>query len=293
MEINKDLIPPFNEKDIIGHIKSYDHYMSAAHFHDGYEIDLTLTDGTVYDIDGKSYTAKSGTVTIFAENEIHRTSVPANVLYDRYNIHFKPRFIQDMSYSCPGLTDLFISRPDGFENCVLLDNAQKDTFIGLLEKMLGCQQGENINNREFKLKLFLCEILLYINDVYAANNKLVVRNYTYTEQILAITEHIKNNLTGDLRIETLVDKFYISKSYINNIFKKSFGITPNDYIVYCRLMKAKDCLRRGMQIKKVCELSGYDNSSSFIRAFKKIIGCTPKDYQKKMAETPPAAAYLP
>ena len=283
---------PCDKVWLIKHEKDYVKYTGMSHFHDGYEIGLTLSDDTIYDIDGKSYLAKSGTVTIFTENEIHRSRTAEDILYDRYSIHFSPLFIQDFIINCSGLTDIFINQPEGFENCVVIDDAQKEKLVGLLEKMIVFYQDDSINFQNFKLKLALCEILLYVNDIYttANNSTPFVKNYKHTEQLGIIIEYIKNNLTGDLRLKALADKFYISQPYINMIFKKSFGITPNNYIVYRRILKAQECLQQGQNVNKACELSGYENNSSFIRTFKNLIGCTPKKYQEKLAEVP---LYIP
>ena len=57
-------------------------------------------------------------------------------------------------------------------------------------------------------------------------------------------------------------------------------MTPNEYIIMTRVMKARSYLTEGIPVLKICELVGYSDESHFIRTFKKIMGITPKQYSK-------------
>jgi len=280
MDINA-MINSCKDMDIFFLHKFDNSQMPCAHFHDGYEITITLTDGTAFYVEDKSYEIKSGTISIFNENEIHIQTNPDKVFYERYNIHFEPQIIQDMIIAYPVLTKYFTNRPEGFEHCILLDDPQKENLIGLFKELLYYYQNPDINFCGLKIKFKLCEILLAVNDIYSANDKtLDVTNREYKEQLNNIMEYIKNNLTDDLRLDVLMNKFYMSKTYINKIFRQTIGMTPRQYIIYWRVMKSREFLKQGISVNQVRELVGYDNTSEFIRTFKKLMGCTPKEYQK-------------
>ena len=283
MEINENCVKETHDEQFsVQRNKTYRYNMPLPHFHDAYEISLALTDGTLYYVEEKIYAVKNASVAVFNENEIHRTGAPDNILYDRFSLLFKPRFICELLLYYPELTDLFANRPADFENCVLLNDTQKAEATVLFAKILEYYENRNINSRELKIKLTLCEILLYINDIYRLNKiNPPVKNYAHNNQLRGIPEYIRNNLTEDLSLNTLSLKFFISTQQLIKIFKNTIGMTPNQYITDCRIIKSREYLKQGFSVGKVCELVGYTDISGFIRTFRKRMGCTPKKYRRE------------
>ena len=68
------------------------------------------------------------------------------------------------------------------------------------------------------------------------------------------------------------------------------------YLINCRLMKARELLLNGMAVEEVCGRVGYRNLSHFSRAFKSKVGVSPKQYQMSrplQAEPRKKAAAIP
>jgi len=275
----------FEEKILINYLESFDKIMLLPHFHDEYEISFIMTDNITYNVGAKSYLLKNSSIAVFNETDIHMANAPQNDLpLDIINIHFNPKFIQDLCVSHPELTEQFTSRNSDFQHCILLNNIQSENMLILLHKMLDCYRNKNINSHELRIKLILCEILLYINEIYDVNKiNLPIKNYAYKEQLYTAMEYIKANLSEDLSLNSLASKMFMSQQTLIKYFK-TVGLTPNQYIIYCRIMKSKEYLKQGFPMYKVCELVGYTNISSFIRTFKKIVGYTPKNYALQFAQ---------
>jgi YesN/AraC family two-component response regulator len=84
-----------------------------------------------------------------------------------------------------------------------------------------------------------------------------------------------------LSIETISADFSCSPSYMRQIFRKGTGITFNEYLNKCRMNAAKKMLiETDMHVLAIGKKLTYQNSQSFIRAFHKETGMTPKEYQK-------------
>ncbi|MCL2772677.1 MAG: AraC family transcriptional regulator [Oscillospiraceae bacterium] len=265
----------------IGHLKCYNWEM-PTHFHDHYEICFFLTENITCNVGTKSYVLKSGSIAVFNDTDIHRIIVSPDVLHDRFIIQFNPKFMQEMFFAYPELTEQFTNRTSKFQNCLQLDETQKEKIILLLNKFIYCYEDKNTNSYKLKIKLILCEILLFINEIYYANQiSPAVKNYAYNEQLRPIMEYIQDNLSMDLNLDNLVSKFFIGKQTLIKLFKREIGLTPNQYLIYCRIIKAREFIKQGIYIYKVCELVGYTNISSFIRTFRRLTGYTPKYYQKK------------
>ena len=264
----------------ICHDKTYNQIL-PLHFHDEYEILFFLTDNVICTVGTKSYTLKSGSAAVFNGDDIHSVIAPKNILYDRFSLHFSSKFIQDICLSYPEITEQFVNRSEDFRHCISFDESQKEKMLTLLNKMLECYETKGNDSYELKIKLALCEILLYLNEIYKANQiNPPLKRYEYRERLHIVMEYIKDNLADKLDLDILSKKIFTNEQTLIKIFKTATGLTPHQYIMYCRIMKARGLLREETPVHKVCELVGYSNISSFIRAFKKITGYTPTDYKK-------------
>ena len=83
-----------------------------------------------------------------------------------------------------------------------------------------------------------------------------------------ICKYINSNLTRDLSLEQLSEKYYISKTHLNRLFKANVGTTVGQYIKLKRLFYAKELLAQGRHPTEVYSLCGFRDYSTFFRAFK-------------------------
>lgn len=269
----------YDETLTIHHRKSpgCEYEMPMMHFHDGFEIYFTLTNGVKYYVENKKFFLNSGGLILVNNNEMHRSEPPKEGLYERYIVSFVPDCIAEYdSMEGMDLFEPFTDRSQGNICCVQLNEKQIKEFTGHLEWMIYYQR-EQMDGWKILQKLELIQIILLCRG-YSSRNL----NHSLLEQpierLRPILQYIKQHPGADLSLERLAEDFYISKSHLIRLFKSSIGLTPNQYIIMIRVMKSRKYLTDGMSILKVCELVGYSDESHFIRTFRKIVGTTPKKY---------------
>lgn len=64
-------------------------------------------------------------------------------------------------------------------------------------------------------------------------------------------------------------------------FKELFGISFSSYLETIRIRYARNHLKEGMSVQDVAAACGYGSDYTFRRAFKRVVGITPSDYQKR------------
>jgi AraC-like DNA-binding protein len=65
------------------------------------------------------------------------------------------------------------------------------------------------------------------------------------------------------------------------IFRAATGITPHQYLMRVRLLRAMDLLRDTSQpVTTIAYDAGWSDLSNFNRAFRRDVGCSPGEYRR-------------
>ena len=99
-----------------------------------------------------------------------------------------------------------------------------------------------------------------------------------------------NALHGDpgrkWTIQSLADVAAMSRSTFALRFKERVGESPIDYLTRWRMLLAADRLLTSRDaIAVIAPALGYDSDSAFSTAFKRVMGCAPRDYVRQQASS--------
>lgn len=84
-----------------------------------------------------------------------------------------------------------------------------------------------------------------------------------------------------LTLETIANEVFVSSPYLSSLFKQELGINFLDYLHQYRISQAKLLLSQNYLIYEVARKVGYKDERHFSSTFKKWIGITPTQYQKR------------
>ncbi|MBP3360403.1 MAG: helix-turn-helix transcriptional regulator [Clostridia bacterium] len=95
-----------------------------------------------------------------------------------------------------------------------------------------------------------------------------------------ILKYIDDNLSRDLSLVDISDKFGISVSHISKLLKDNYGITFKRYLNEQRVRRACRIMDENKLIKinELAEMVGFNSATSFIRVFQQYMDITPKQY---------------
>ena len=98
----------------------------------------------------------------------------------------------------------------------------------------------------------------------------------------AMHERIENPWT----VETLAAAAGMSRSAFALRFKELVGETPLEYLTNWRMYKATGLLQEDhRKLFEVANSVGYDSDAAFSKAFKRVLGVTPKQYRRNATES--------
>ncbi|HHV96519.1 MAG TPA: helix-turn-helix transcriptional regulator [Clostridiaceae bacterium] len=119
---------------------------------------------------------------------------------------------------------------------------------------------------------FICNtVIQYIRKNPTTDDSLL-------NEILAYIDENYNK--PNFSIQLMADEFNMSPSWLSHYFKSNMHITIMDYVQNKKIKYAQQLIiSNERSTNEISEQLGYCNVSSFIRAFKRIVGLTPKQYK--------------
>ena len=97
-----------------------------------------------------------------------------------------------------------------------------------------------------------------------------------------VIDYIYVHLDRDLSLKELANVVQMSPHYFSRLFKETTGITPHQYVIRCRIDRAKDLLKQGkLSIDDIAMEVGFVDRSHLHRYFKRLVGITPKTFSKQ------------
>ena len=91
----------------------------------------------------------------------------------------------------------------------------------------------------------------------------------------------RRKLSSEISLNDLADIVSLNASYLSALFKKETGMTYTEYVMFCRLEKAKELLAdTGKSIAEIADAVGYHDTRHFSKLFTRNIGLKPSEYRK-------------
>ncbi|MGF1590825.1 MAG: helix-turn-helix domain-containing protein [Pleurocapsa sp.] len=96
-----------------------------------------------------------------------------------------------------------------------------------------------------------------------------------------VIDYIDAYLDRDLSLKELFNIVRMSPHYFSQLLKQSTGITPHQYVIRCRIERAKYLIGQSkLSLADIAIQVGFVDQSHLHRHFKHLVGITPKNYRK-------------
>jgi AraC-like DNA-binding protein len=116
------------------------------------------------------------------------------------------------------------------------------------------------------------------------NDKIAKRSFiTINDTVLAVQTHIMQELNNEQLggLQEMSNRFFVSPKKLSNAFKLLTGKTIPGYILEQRMLHATHLLDiEKLKVAEVAMRCGFNDTSNFIRSYKRYYGYTPGKKQK-------------
>lgn len=153
------------------------------------------------------------------------------------------------------------------------------SFIHSLQQILPNHSSSTLSGHLLQIKFD--EIMLYLCDRYPQKFLPLLASLTASSFDLPLRQVVENNVYNNLSMEELAFLCNMSLSTFKRKFEEVYGTPPARWFHLKRMQQAAFLLKhRNVKASEIHHELGYENLSSFVQAFKKEFGKTPKVYQQ-------------
>ena len=105
-----------------------------------------------------------------------------------------------------------------------------------------------------------------------------------TAMMAKITAYVDDHLQERLTLRIIAAHCGVSVSTVTQLFQKQADSTFHDFVTNRRMIMADRLIRDGNPLEQVGKMVGYQDHSTFYRAFRQYFGTSPREYRSALAD---------
>ena len=243
------------------------------HFHEFDKIVLLLSGRVDYAVEDQLYALRPWDLLLVKHHAIHKAVIDRSEPYERIIIYLDRKYF-DRAMPGARLFDCF-DRADRDARYLLTPDEEQRTALAAL---LGSVE-ESLRSEAFGAQAmcdtYMMQLLILLGRLSFSEADSRDADGQYDEKIAAVLSYVNENLSGELSVDALAERAYLSRYHFMSLFKAQTGSTVHAYVRQKRLMRAARLIREGMSAARAAEECGFSDYSAFHRAFSDTFGMSP------------------
>ena len=274
--IAKRILPNFQINEILGYYYNIRNgrYEFKGEKHNYYE--LTFVDrGRLYtEVDNVPYVLEEKNLMIYGPGQFHTQSIPEGESCSYVTIIFDMDNVIEDSDEVTAV--LLLNKVFGYDKTIyeLIQSfvQESSTQVPYMHSLMLCLLKETI-------------IRLIQSEFIGKTSKTVpgTRHHYQDELLSKILEYIHETICEPITIAEICEKFSLSRSSLQILFKENIGKTPKKYISELKLDKSCQLIKEDRYtISEIALLLGFNSIHYFSRAFTQKYGIAPSEFAKQI-----------
>ena len=252
------------------HLADDRHEEIAYHYHSFHKIIMLLAGRAGYAIEGERYTLQPGDYVLVGRGSIHRPVVADGDYYERMILYISPACLEALAVDDCDPSECFRLAQQSFQYVYRdgPDSRVRQLFQSLHQTIVRGGYGASLlTQAQFT------ELLVEVNRLCRDGHGVGAAGGD--SKVVSLLQYLNLHLSEPLSIDDLSARFYISKYHMMRRFRQETGYSIHGYLSEKRLLLAQQLLSRGAAPSEVFSQVGYQDYSTFSRAYKKQFGRGP------------------
>ena len=240
------------------------------HYHTFHKIIILLAGKAGYALEGERYDLSPGDFVLVGRGSIHRPEVAEDDFYERMILYIDPAYLTSLSTGDCDLESCFRQAQTAFRYVYRDEGGSR---VRQMFETLARTTREGGYGAALLERAQFLELMVEVNRVCRGGHQ--VQAAAGDSKVVALLQYLNLHLTEELSIDQLAERFYISKYHMMRRFRQETGYSIHGYLTEKRLLLAQRLLAQGVSPSEAGEQAGYQDYSTFSRAYKKHFGRGP------------------
>lgn len=150
-----------------------------------------------------------------------------------------------------------------------------DELKEILQKLSACSY-PSVTDIEMQNELIQSFLYLVFYEASKHNQNFNQQKTSLNPYVKSVCDYISLNFNTQLTVKSIAEHFHLNQNYLIKLFKIHLALTPNQYILETRLIRARHLLLHTNQtISEIAFSCGFNTPSYFSKKFKERFGSLP------------------
>lgn len=252
----------------------------APHWHDDFEILYILSGRLEFHINHKTYLADSGEGFFLNAGQVHFARQ-----YGTYPCRFLSFQISQSLLCSEENASVFqkyilpVTNSSSFCHLPLVQRIPWQKYIlENIHKMIKDCEAENYGF-EFKVHHYVNEIFYYIIRNLSSLPELTKKEQKDILRIKSAMSYLEKTYPEKHTLADIAESCQLSRSECSRLFRRILHVSPIEYLNQLRILHSLPLIAlRQQPISSIAKEIGFSGGSYFSETFKKVMGCSPRDY---------------
>lgn len=249
------------------------------HFHEFDKIVLLLSGRVDYFVESEVYALEPWSLLLVKHHTIHKALIDKSEPYDRVIIYLDRKYFERI-FPDMGIMDSFDAADRLGRHLLTPTEAEREELKRCLRDYEQYEADSGAGAQALRDTLIM-QLLIRIRRISAGSGAGAAQTERqYDPKIVQVMSYINENLCGELSVDVLAERVFLSKYHFMRLFKAQTGVTVHAYVRQKRLVNAARLIREGTPAAKAAADSGFTDYSAFHRAFRESFGMSPGKLKK-------------
>ncbi len=249
-------------------------FYEGFHSHDYYEVVFYLSGRVEYVCENDVFRPCCGMVVATLPDAMHTARLVEDSRYERFVLYFKRDFFSfcGQERALPAFFEA-----NGSHGVFQPDDAMCSRMHQLLREAAAAAELATPEGRVLAYSYIVQFFALMSGisvDAAGENDKL-------PENVARIKKYIDTYYSSIEGVSEIASYFFYSREHASRLFRQYFNITLSEYLMQRRVAESARLLSEGQSVTQACYAVGFRSVSSFINAFRRIMGCLPSEYKRR------------
>ena len=183
--------------------------------------------------------------------------------------------------------DLMMPEVDGFAVLEALRGNSRTASVPVLVLSGKILSADDVRRLAEARVIYQTKDMLAEADLAESLRRTLAREEPLPPQTSALVKSavafIQQHHDEPLSRQEIADTIGVSKDYLGRIFQQELGLSPWEYLIRYRVLRAKELLRTtDYSVAEVATRVGFDSATYFSHIFHREVGCSPRAFRAQI-----------